>query len=270
MKKDKSNDIDKGFDKANAVYLLRQKEFRNDRKNPNQLPLITDEIVLRIRNMKQEIYWIGRALTDGKKLQDHGDFQPWVEKNFDFSYPTANNIMNVYRTCIGRPELVQSFQSSVLYKIAAPKFPEDLREHLFEHGDHLEKIDNETINRVCKKYKAGKIGLKDPDIKNLMKYNKRVTNHQHYQHRIDKSMAILKDLNANVQRTVNAIEWPNKTEKPLKVTKLEAKKIKDMVEDIVNAIQGIQPKMKTRANTEPVFALLPSKAKDEQKRSKKK
>jgi hypothetical protein len=167
MKKVNGNYFDGGYEKANDVYLQREKAFRNDPKNRDQLPLIRDEIVLRTKNVKQETYWIGRALTDGKKLLDHGEFQPWIEKNFDFKSSTAHNIMKVYLACIDRPELVQSFQSSVLYQIAAPKFPEDLREHLFEHGDDLKKIDNKTIIHLLKDYKAGKIDRKDPDIRNL-------------------------------------------------------------------------------------------------------
>ena len=85
-----------------------------------------------------------------------------------------------------------------------------LREHLFEHGDDLKKIDNKTIIHLLKDYKAGKIDRKDPDIRNLMKHNKKVTKHIFYQNRINKSMAILTNLNANVQRTVKTIEWPNK------------------------------------------------------------
>ena len=79
-----------------------RKQYFNDPKDKNQLPLIVNEINARVLRGKREIYEIGRLLTKAKSLVGHGKFKKWVKDNVkEFGYQTANNFMNVYRYCLG-------------------------------------------------------------------------------------------------------------------------------------------------------------------------
>ena len=137
----------------------------------DKLSDIVDDIKEICNNMKKEAYEIGRLLTEAKKLVVHGNFQKFIRDNFTFSYKTANNLMKVYRYCLGRPEIVTSIQISVLYKIATDQFLEDLREHLFENHHRLENISNKVIKDICRRFKNKEIGYDSHEIRNLIKFN---------------------------------------------------------------------------------------------------
>ena len=75
--------------------------------------------------------WFVISAYEGKKLVGHGNFENWCKEKFSFSKQTANNFMNVYIRCLGRPEIVRTLNKSILYKLASPNFPDELRENLF-------------------------------------------------------------------------------------------------------------------------------------------
>jgi hypothetical protein len=138
-----------------------------------------DDIVLevktRVKICKREIYFIGELLVEAKKIVGHGNFKNWIAETFEFSYETANNYMNVYNACLGNPFYADSIKASVLYQIAAPSFPKDLREHLFEHeGWELKNFTNADIRDLLIKYKAGELDLESEGIKKLFNRNRRM------------------------------------------------------------------------------------------------
>jgi len=139
--------------------------------NTSRLADIYDEIHYRLFDIKNHMFVIGDLLTQAKEMVRHGNFKEWIEKHFDFGYQTANNFMNVYRYCLEIPEVVSTIKPSVLYQIASPNFPADLREHLFEHHHELDDIDNKTIREICKKFKEGEIDLDSPEVKSLIQYD---------------------------------------------------------------------------------------------------
>ena len=91
---------------------------------------IKDELNNRSRALRHHLFEIGKLLYEAKKYLPHGAFKPWVEKNFDQSYETANNCMNVYESCMGIPEVVEYFNPSCLYLMCKPSFPDDAQRQL--------------------------------------------------------------------------------------------------------------------------------------------
>jgi len=128
--------------------------------NPERLSILADEINVRIKITKREIFTIGELLYEAKKILQ-GGFKQWIADNFDFSYDTAHNFMNVYECCLGHKNLVEKVKSSILYKLSAPSFPEELRDFLFSQGS-LVKMTNRKLEEILKKYKEGGIdSIKD-------------------------------------------------------------------------------------------------------------
>ena len=97
----------------------------------------TKEIHQRIGVIKLNIYEIGRVITEVKKKIGKGHYLDWVIRDLGISENTALNYMNVYRECMGIPELVDSFKRSILYDICKPSFDERLREHLQQGLPHV-------------------------------------------------------------------------------------------------------------------------------------
>jgi hypothetical protein len=150
-----------------------------------RIKYIVEEIKYRVKICKKEMFEIGGLLTEAKQIVGHGKFKQFIEDNFDFSYETANNFMNVYKTCLASPQIVTSLKASVLYQIAAPGFPADLRQYIFEHVDDvytwkdtpvkLEEITNQDIKELLKKYKAGEIDNESEEIKKIFEENKKIS-----------------------------------------------------------------------------------------------
>jgi Tfp pilus assembly pilus retraction ATPase PilT len=127
--------------------------FKDDRDSDKQLPLMADEIRARGGVIKRQIYETGQVLTEAKDLMEHGKFKSWIrDQEFDFSYQTANNFMNVYRTCLGRPDIAQTIPLSILYQIAGKGFPKDLREFILVNAGGLKKIKSKEIRDIQKRF----------------------------------------------------------------------------------------------------------------------
>jgi hypothetical protein len=235
----------------------KREEYFNDPGDKNQLPLIVKEINARVLNGKREIYEIGRLLTKAKSLVGHGNFKQWVKDNFEeISYQTARNFMNVYRYCLGRPELVESIKASVLYMIATDKFPQDLREYLFENADDLDQISNKRLKKLYEKFKRGEMDLKSPEIKALRKFNRKEPQYASYKAQLNLAISGLKKLKEVILKSSKDIIWPiSPSGEKSELNPRLAKEVEDLMADIDATIQGIKPDFAIVDRLRPVFRL---------------
>jgi hypothetical protein len=224
-----------------------QKDLRDDLAEDEAFRLydMVTEINERVTRFKREIYEIGRVLTEAKDMLGHGRFIKWHRANFDFSYPTANNFMNVYKHCIGYPELVQTIKPSVLYKIASSKFPKDLREFLFENHHRLDDISNEKINRICKLFKDGRIDLKSHEIQDLIKYKENSAKYCQFEQEVENCLEALEKFYLKVANLALKMPyWPTPTGANGRVMGLnasQARKIERLHENICKAVGSTMP-----------------------------
>lgn len=156
----------RAWDYRTTMNLTVQAEKNKER----YLNMIATKVNAKIVNIKREMFNIGALLVEAKEYLPHGEFQKWVEENFDFSYATANNFMNVYNACLENPDIVKSIKASALYTIAAPGFPGDLREFIFAHGNYLKDLKAGEIQDICKRYKNKELTLESPEIQGLINY----------------------------------------------------------------------------------------------------
>ena len=139
------------YDEAKAIEVSGIWESK-----PNDLDAIKREILIRLKITKNEIFKIGECLIMAKSIsQKKGiGFQNWIRDNFDFSYETAKNFMNVYKNCMGYHEIAVRLPSSILYKLSKPGLSEELRNFLFTHCN-LEQITNKDFQKLLKKFNEG-------------------------------------------------------------------------------------------------------------------
>jgi hypothetical protein len=160
---------DLAFDSLFKAKRIRdQREKSMNPQGPGYIDSIREELSLRGKALKYQLYEIGRLLWEVKRLIPHGEFKPWVEEYFEHSYRTALNCTRVYRACMGRPELVEYFQPSCLYIIAAPNFPPDLREALLKNAKGPVDVSKAKLVEVTLKYKRDEIGIEDPEVQSLL------------------------------------------------------------------------------------------------------
>jgi hypothetical protein len=125
-------------------------------KPDEQLKRIKNEIVFRTKITAHEIFKIGGLLTMAKMVcsVNHIRFREWITTNFDFSYETGLNFMHVYQNCLGMHDVAIHRPLSILYKIAAPSFPMELREYLFTQRN-INSITDMDLKDLSDRYKEG-------------------------------------------------------------------------------------------------------------------
>lgn len=229
-----------------AIRAKRLSLFKDDPENVNQLPLMGDEIRARIGNTKRQAYEIGELLTDAKALVEHGKFKRWIkDQKFDFSYQTANIFMKVYRTCLGRPDWVQTIPASILYQIASPKFPKDLREYLFENADGLKKIKNTTIKDISNRVKKKELDLDSPEVINLVEFRQKNQQSRAYEAELNEVFDKLENLAKTIVKQSSSITWPmfpgkDRTE----MMEKQAQRLNDLIKDMLGHIENLKPDFK--------------------------
>jgi hypothetical protein len=152
-----------------VLHAHRLRVFGFDTKDTSrQLRMLENEIKIRLRITSHEVFIIGELLSMAKQICTEKGirFKLWIIKAFSFSYETANNFMNVYKYCLGHRTIAALLPLSLLYKIGAPNFPQELREYIFQTFSKLESITDSILKRMLEKYKAGGIEAVEKDIEN--------------------------------------------------------------------------------------------------------
>ena len=152
-----------------ALKLEQDRVFELASMEPrDQLERIKEEVEVRVKITKNEIFKIGELLTMAKRIcqQEDQGFKEWITDNFDFSYETANNFMNVFKNCLGMRDVAMRIKPSILYKIGAPNFPDELRDYLFEQGQ-LDEMSNGRLRKITKKFKQGGFEAIEEDVVEL-------------------------------------------------------------------------------------------------------
>jgi hypothetical protein len=141
-------------------------------KFEDKLDQIKNEVRIRIKITKQEIFRIGELLHLAKDIcsQNGIGYKEWISENFDFSYETAHNFVSVYLQCLCYRDIAMNVPSSILYKISQRGFSQELREFLFEEG-HLEKITGDKFKGIVDKYKEGGMEAVKADLQEIREGN---------------------------------------------------------------------------------------------------
>jgi len=152
-----------------AIRLKEWNTFQFDGLTlQDKLDQIKNEVNIRIKITKQEIFRIGELLYLAKDIcsQNGLGYKDWISENFDFSYETAHNFVSVYIQCLCYRDIAMKVPSSILYKISQRGFSQELREFLFE-GGHLEKITGDKFKDVVDKYKEGGLKAVKADLQEI-------------------------------------------------------------------------------------------------------
>lgn len=87
----------------------------------------------------QDIIEIGLRLIAVKELLPHGQFIPWIEAEFGWSYQSAARFMSVARS-FGEISHGERFDANALYALASGNVPEEVREDFIERASGGERI----------------------------------------------------------------------------------------------------------------------------------
>jgi Protein of unknown function (DUF3102) len=125
-------------------YLIGTVDRFHDKKNKAAGMDVLARHAAAIRMLRdrtaQYIIKIGERLTAAKKICGHGNWLPWLEREFGWTDETARNFMNVYQLAGSNPKRVWDLNLplSSLYLIARPSTPEAIREEVLGRADRGE------------------------------------------------------------------------------------------------------------------------------------
>lgn len=107
----------------------------------------TTEIKALMKRAASDIIEIGQKLIEVKERLGHGDWEPWLKTEFDWSYPTAARFMQVGRA-FNQSYQIDNFAPSALYLLAAPSTPESARLEALERAEQGEPITHSTAKAI--------------------------------------------------------------------------------------------------------------------------
>jgi hypothetical protein len=107
-----------------------------------------DLIRSRMSRSAEDIVEIGRKLIVVKDRIGHGNFLPWIDLEFGMSDQSAANFMNVARRFGDQIPKGLEFRPAVLYALAAPSTPEEIRTEITERAKAGEKVTAADVRAI--------------------------------------------------------------------------------------------------------------------------
>jgi hypothetical protein len=99
----------------------------------------------------RDVIEIGRRLTDCKARVGHGNWLPWLDREFGWSDQTARNFMRVHELGLKSKRLLNLDVSvDALYLLAASSTPEEVREQVVERAETGEKLTSAEVRRTIR------------------------------------------------------------------------------------------------------------------------
>jgi hypothetical protein len=104
----------------------------------------------------ENIVEIGRRLVECRDRHlDHGQWLPWLEREFQWSRQTADNFIHVYEARSKLPKFGNlNLPVSGLYLLAAPSTPEAAKTEIIERAEAGESIPVAEVKRVVESHKG--------------------------------------------------------------------------------------------------------------------
>jgi hypothetical protein len=105
------------------------------------------------KRVVEDVVEIGRRLTDCKRIAGHGNWLPWLEREFGWGEITALNFMRVYEMSKSSKFENLNIPVSGLYLLAAPSTPEAAREEVIERAQAGEKLRHARVREIVGEHK---------------------------------------------------------------------------------------------------------------------
>lgn len=112
-----------------------------------------ERIRLRLKRTAEDIVAIGLDLITVKAQLPHGRFGGWLQANFEMSEDAAGRFMAVAKTFGQNPQIAE-FKPSVLYALAAPSTPPEVRDAAIAKAEAGESVTSKTVKDLKAALKA--------------------------------------------------------------------------------------------------------------------
>lgn len=102
-----------------------------------------------------DVIEIGARLTECKRIAGHGNWLPWLDREFGWSDETASRFMRVHSMAGQKPQLVEfDLPVSSLYALAAPSTPDTARDAVLDLAVNGEKLTHAKVKEMIAEAKG--------------------------------------------------------------------------------------------------------------------
>ena len=113
----------------------------------------------------KDVIEIGRHLTEAKVIAGHGNWLPWLEREFGWTEMTATRFINVYEMSKSNKLLDLDLPISAIYLLATPSTPEAAKIEIVERAQAGEPLPVAEIKHLVQKHRANGKAHKQPSKK---------------------------------------------------------------------------------------------------------
>ncbi len=125
-----------------------------DSQRRNDIEQTTEAIRERLRKVAQNIWEIGKMLSEVQSKLERGQFDEWINSEFDWSRRTAYKFISVYKKFDQGINLEEiNIATSALYLLAAESTPEEIRREFIQKAQQGEKITHQQVKKVVNEAK---------------------------------------------------------------------------------------------------------------------
>jgi len=113
------------------------------------------EIKTLMRATAENIMQVGEKLLEVQAKLGNGQFDAWLQAEFDWSRRTAYNFIGVYKQFRGRANFAQmDVATSALYLLAAPSTPDSAVDEVLSRAEAGERISHTEAKAIVAEHKA--------------------------------------------------------------------------------------------------------------------
>ena len=125
--------------------------------SPNCLPQLTIEIKFYLNQTAQNIIEVGKRLIQAKELVAHGEWQNWLQNNFNLKYTAATRFMQIAERFSNLPTSEHLNTSQMFEMLALPAGDEEkfIAEKAAE-GTTVENMTIKNLREEIRQYKLAK------------------------------------------------------------------------------------------------------------------
>jgi phage N-6-adenine-methyltransferase len=131
----------------------------------------TSEIKKLIRKTAQTVWEIGENLSEVKACLQHGQFESWLNTEFDWSARTAQRLLQVYERFKNDNLADLKISASAIYEMASPSTPDTVRVQALEAAKNGQEVTPIKIRELKAEAQAKLKGLAVGDYVKLYKGN---------------------------------------------------------------------------------------------------
>jgi hypothetical protein len=135
--------------KLDRVYEAHELEVlppASDCQSADAVKQVCADIHCRISKLVHDVFAIGHDLHRLKKLLPRGEFGAHIKQEFNWSARTAQNYMNAATEFSGKSEIVSHLPQKLIYELAAPSTPPEVRNEVLSKLEAGENLDPNQID----------------------------------------------------------------------------------------------------------------------------